>query len=220
MIINWYGHACYKLQSNHNDIVVAIDPYDNSLGWRAPRITADIALISTKRSEYSNVDAVKQAQDSKLFVIEYPGEYEVGGVFVHAIPVELDTVEGKKTQKEYTLICTLRMDDCTLAHLGALNRMLTQAELDELGTVDILCIPIGGHGVLDAKKATELIGEIEPRIVLPMQYKVAGLTREMDDLQRFLKEFGAKDIEPIDKLKIAKKDLPVDTTDVVILNPL
>ena len=212
MIINWYGHSCFKFQSNQNDVVVAIDPFDSSLGWRAPRITADIAITSTQKSEYNNSEAIKAVHGEKPFIIRYPGEYEVGGVFAHTIPIE----QGKDS----TLITALRIDDCSLIHLGSLNRMLTEKELEELGNVDIVCIPVGGNGVLDAKKAVELINELEPRIVLPMQYKVAGLKRDCDGVEVFLKEYGVKDVQTLDKLKVVKKDLPSDTTEIILLNPV
>ncbi len=212
MIIHWYGHACFKLQSNYNEVVLAIDPFDNSLGWRAPRITADIAVMSTRQGAHNNIDAIKSERESGLFVIENPGEYEVGGVFVHSIPITEDSGT--------TLISAIRMDECSIAHLGTLNRTLTESELEELGNVDILCIPIGGNGVLDAKKAMSIINEIEPRIVIPMQYMIAGLKRDCDGIDRFLKEFGVKDAETLDKFKISKKDLPVDTTKIICLNPV
>lgn len=212
MIIHWYGHACFKLQSNQNDVVVAIDPFDNSLGWRVPRITADITIVSTQRGDYNNTSSVKAPQGGDPFLIQYPGEYEVGGVFIHTIPI---AQEGKTT-----LISAIRMDECAILHLGALNRMVTEKELEELGNIDIVCIPVGGNGVLDAKKAAELIGELEPRIVMPMHYKIAGLKQAYDDIALFLKEFGAKEPQTLDKLKIAKKDLPSDKTEVILLNPI
>lgn len=211
MIIHWYGHACFKLQSNQNDVIVAIDPYDNSLGWRAPRLTADIAILSTQRGDHSNLEAVKAVQGDAPFVIQYPGEYEIGGVFVHAIPIG----QGKNT----TLLSAIRMDECSFVHLGALDRMLSEKELEELGNVDIVCIPVGGGGTLDAKKANELISELEPRIVIPMQYKVAGLKKECGTIDAFLKEYGVKDVQAMDKLKMLKKDLPADKTEVILLNP-
>lgn len=211
MIINWYGHACFKFQSNQNDVVLAIDPFDNSLGWRAPRISADIVITSTQQGEYNNIEAVKPIQEKGPFVIQYPGEYEVGGIFVHSIPVE--------QSGNLTIISAIRIDDCTVVHLGSLHRTLTTDELEELGNVDILCVPVGDKGVLDAKRAVEIIRELEPRIVIPMQYKVAGLKRDMDGIDRFLKEYGVKDIEPLDRLKLMKKDLPADKTEVVLLNP-
>ncbi|MEK7648478.1 MAG: MBL fold metallo-hydrolase [Patescibacteria group bacterium] len=207
MIIHWYGHSCFKIQSSLNDSILAIDPYDTSLGWRSPRIAADIGIISTQRGEYNNSESFKPTHDTQPFIIQYPGEYEIGGVFVHTLPID-----------QKTLVSALRIDECSLVHLGAVNRALTEQELEELGNVDVLMIPVGGHIVLDAKKAVALINEIEPRIVIPMQYKTANSKSEMDSIEVFLKEYGVKDVEAIDKLKLAKKDLPADKTEIVLLN--
>ncbi len=218
MIIHWYGHSCFKIQSSLSDIVLAIDPYDASLGWRSPRIAADIAIASTQRGEYNNMESIKPTHDAQPFIIKYPGEYEVGGIFVYAIPIEQQISDGKKDKNETTLISAIRIDECVVAHLGALNRDLTEKELEELGNVDVLIIPVGGNGVLDAKKAAALVNEIEPRVVIPMQYKTANVKREMDGVEKFLKESGVKDVEVIDKYKLAKKDLPADKTEIVLLN--
>lgn len=213
MIIQWYGHACFKFQGSLIPTTLVIDPFDSSLGWRVPRFSTDIAVVSTQAQEYANTDTVKSADDEKsLFFIRYPGEYEVGGIFVHTIPIEQEGIT--------TLLSTIRIDDITILHTGALRKKLSEKDLEDVGDVDILCVGVGGLDVLDGKSAEDLASALEPRIVIPMIYKVQGLKKAYDTLDPFLKEFGIKNgKEANDKLKLFRKDLPSDKTEVIVLNP-
>ena len=142
------------------------------------------------------------------FLITHEGEYEVKGAFIY----------GVKT--ENTILYSIGLDDLFVMHAGALNRPLTEREIDSLGRVDILLLPVGGGAVLDAKRAIEVIQQLEPRVVIPMQYKIPLLKGEYAPLEIFLKEYGVSECEKIDKYKISKKDLPTEETEVVCLSPL
>lgn len=213
MIIQWYGHACFKFQGSLTPTTLIIDPFDSSLGWRVPRFSADIVVVSMQTQEYAHTDVVKSTDDEKpLFLIRYPGEYEVGGIFVHTIPIEQEGIT--------TLLSTIRVDDITIFHTGALRKKLSEKELEDIGTVDILCVGVGGLDVLDGKSAEDLASALEPRIVIPMIYKIQGLKKPYDALDPFLKEFGIKNGQNAsDKLKILRKDLPSDKTEIIVLNP-
>lgn len=213
MIIQWYGHACFKFQGSLVSTTLAIDPYDSSLGWRAPRLTTDIGIISTQRDEYANADSFKAPDEGKSpFLIRYPGEYEIGGIFVHTIPIEQE--EG------ITLLSIIRVDDITVLHTGSLRKKLSEKDLEEIGALDVLCVGVGGHDVLNAKEAEDLASALEPRIVIPMVYKVQGLKKPYDVIDPFLKEFGIKNgKDASDKLKLFRKDLPSDKMEVIVLNP-
>lgn len=214
MIIQWYGHACFKFQGSLTPTTLVIDPFDSSLGWRAPRFSADIAVVSTQAQEYANTDAIKSANEEKpLFFVRYPGEYEVGGIYVHTIPIEQ---EGTAT-----LLSMIRIDDITILHTGALRKKLSEKDLEDIGTIDILCVGIGGLDVLDGKSAEDLASALEPRIVIPMIYKVQGLKKAYNTIDPFLKEFGIKNGQDAsDKLKLLRKDLPSEKTEVIVLNPI
>ncbi|MBI4250018.1 MBL fold metallo-hydrolase [Candidatus Uhrbacteria bacterium] len=208
MIFQWYGHACFRLQANGQDATILIDPYDASIGWKLPRISADIVLVSTDIKEHSAIDTVKKTGDAEPFIIKEAGEYEVRGVLLHALPV------GN------TRIFVIRADDMAILHCGTLNRSFTEEELDSIGRVDILIVPVGGGAVLDARKASDLVNELEPRVVIPMQYRLAGLKKTADPLDPFLKELGMKRPEAVDKFKILKKDLPAEDMLLVECKPV
>jgi L-ascorbate metabolism protein UlaG (beta-lactamase superfamily) len=146
-----------------------------------------------------------------ILLIDAAGEYEVKNVFVYGIPAE------KKDGKPITMYL-IEMDGIKVAHLGNLGQdTLTDKQMEILEGVDILLVPVGGGDSLNATKAVKLISQIQPRIVIPMYYKVPGLSLKLDSLDAFIKEYGVSKLEPQDKLKISKKDLPQEETKVEVL---
>ncbi len=208
MVIQWYGHACFRIQGNSTDATILIDPFDASIGWKLPRLSADLVLVSTDTKEHNAIETVKKGEDKEPFIVQEAGEYEVRGVVVYGIPLSSSS-----------RFFVIRVDEMTILHCGTLNRELTEAELDSIGRVDILILPVGGANVLDAKKANEIVSEIEPRIVIPMQYRLAGLKTVHESADPFFKALGIKPLEPQDKYKILKKDLPAGEMQLVVLQP-
>jgi len=213
MNITWYGQSCFKIEvsSQNEDISIVIDPFDaKKVGLKLPsKLTADLALQTNGKLAYP-----VETRDGKTpFIISGPGEYEFKGIFVYAIPLSKH-LSAKQGGTEY--IVRIEAEDMTLVHTGALDHVPSDADLQEIEGLDILFIPVGGHGLLDAKKATELISKLEPRMVIPMQYKIPELKEEYDSLQLFLKEVGVKH-EEMPKLKIIKKNLPIDEMKVIVL---
>ncbi|MDO8571517.1 MAG: MBL fold metallo-hydrolase [bacterium] len=208
MTIQWYGQACFKLSGHVEDVTLVIDPFDPSLGWKLPKFQADIVAISTDTPEHNYLEAVKIVDPRNPFVLEGRGEYEVKGVFIYGVGVEKTTVYSFSFDELYVL------------HCGSLNRLLTEKEIDQIGKVDILLLPVGGGSGMSPRTAVEFIGQIEPRIVIPMCHKVPGLKSDFLPVEQFLKEYGIKDTERVDKFKISKKELPAEETQIILLNPM
>jgi len=209
MIITSLGHSCFKIQDK--DVILVTDPFDQSTGLKTPRLKADIVTISHDHHDHNNVSAIM----GNPFVISGPGEYEVKGVFVYGIPGYHDKKQG--AERGPITMYLIEMEDLSLAHLGDLGCLLNDDQLEKLEGADILMIPVGGKYTINAKEAVEVINQIEPRIVIPMHYKVPGLKVTVDPVDIFCKEMGIKKIEGLDKLKISKKDLPAEETKVIIL---
>jgi len=215
MQIQWLGHSCVKLQGQQTESTVVIDPYGMTVG-KLGKQGADMVISSTDDEAYRNLEVIKPASEKKLFVIQNPGEYEANGVFVYGIDIWQDK-SGEGT--DHTMVASLNFDDLFIGHLGALNRPLTESELDTLGRIDVLIVPVGGHGVLSAKTALEVINQLEPRVIIPIHYAIDGDSTELDTLDVFLKAYGIAMPEAVDKYKISKKDLPADEMKMVILTP-
>ena len=214
MQIQWLGQSCFKIQAKNNgqEITIVTDPYGDDIGLKPLKLPADIVTVSHNHHDHNNLDAIK----GDSFIVHMPGEYETRGVFIYGIPAFHDNKEGQ--EKGNITMFKINTEDLTLAHLSDLGHELNDEQLDKLGNVDILLIPVGGNYTIDAKKAVEIVSTIEPRIVIPMHYQIPGLKSKLDSVEAFVKESGLPS-EKMDKLKISKKDLLQEETKIVILNP-
>jgi len=215
MNIIWKGQSFFVIdvKGRENGVVrVAIDPYDNKLGLRVPNIEADILLISHAHSDHSNAKAIS----GRPFTIDSTGEYEVKDVFVKGISAFHDSTEGK--ERGNVIVYKIEAEGLKLCHLSDLGQKeLSPEQLESIGEVDILMIPVASEHSLDAKMASQIISQIEPRIVIPMHYKLPKLKVNLDGVEKFLKVMGAEDTKPEKKLKITPTHLPVEETKIVVL---
>ncbi|RJQ31581.1 lactamase [Candidatus Parcubacteria bacterium] len=214
MQITWLGQACFKIQTNNTTII--IDPFDPKIGLKMPRVTADIVLSTHDHYDHNNISAIK-GTDVDPFIINNPGEYEVKDVFIYGIKSFHDKSEGK--ERGDNTIYRIEAENINLAHLGDLGHALSNGQLEQLQGVDILMIPVGGTYTINAKEANEVISQIEPRIVIPMHYKIKGLNINLDPIDKFCKETGVCATDTLPKLKIVKKDLPQEEMKIIILQP-
>lgn len=213
MYISWLGHSCFKIQDKNGPdaITLVTDPFGKGTGFKIPSCEADIVTVSHDHDDHNNVEAIR----NNPFIIRTAGEYEVKGICIEGVAAHHDEKNG--AERGNNIIYRIDMDSVTVVHLGDLGHELNSKQVEKLAGTDILMIPVGGKYTLDAKKAVAVISQIEPRIVIPMHYKVDGEKSDIDGLDKFIKEIG---IAPRteDKLKISKKDLPQDEMELVILN--
>lgn len=202
MTITWYGQSCFRLESK--GVSVLIDPFSKEIGLRAPRLNDNIFLVTHEHYDHNNVGDVTSEQ----FVIRGPGEYEKSGIYFEGILSFHDNTQG--TQRGLNTVYLIRMEDMRLCHLGDLGQSkLTDEQVEAIGDVDILFIPVGGKYTIDSKEAAEVVKQIEPKIIVPMHYKVEGLDIDIDNSQKFLKEIGIKP-EEVETYKIVAKNLPTE----------
>jgi L-ascorbate metabolism protein UlaG (beta-lactamase superfamily) len=219
MNLSWFGHSYFLLEFNkkgQESVKVAIDPFSQEIGLKPASLSADLLLISHNHYDHNNTAVIKGSP----FVVNEPGEYELKDVFVKAIPSFHDNKEGK--ERGSNLIFSIFSENLRLCHLGDLGQSrLTEEQLEVLGTVDILMIPVGGFYTLEPKDAKEVINQLEPKIVIPMHYALPGLKIKLGSIDDFLKIINQPKPEPLKKLKIQDKDLPTgDGFEVVLLQPL
>ena len=212
MIIAWQGHSCFKIQdkTGADGVTIATDPFENKIGLRAPNFEADIVTVSHDHYDHNNVKALR----GEPFVINTAGEYDVKGIGVKSVESFHDEKQGK--ERDVNVIYRFEIDGISVSHLGDLGHILDNKQLEVLSGTDILLIPVGGKYTIDAKKAVEVVSQIEPRIVIPMHYKIPGLKIDIDGVDKFIKEIGIKPTEE-EKLKISKKELPAEDMELVIL---
>jgi L-ascorbate metabolism protein UlaG (beta-lactamase superfamily) len=206
--ISWYGQSCFKVEGK--GISLLIDPFSKDIGLRAPRLNADVFLVTHEHYDHNNL---KDAPDN-AFVIRGPGEYEKSGVYVEGITSFHDNVQG--VQRGLNTIYIVRMEDMTLCHMGDFGQTkLTDEQLEAIGDPDILFIPVGGEETINGSEAAAVVREIEPKIIIPMHYKIPGLTLNVEPPQKFLKEMGIKP-EEVETYRIAAKNLPTEEMKLIV----
>jgi hypothetical protein len=208
MIITYQGLQFIKIQQG--DLTIAINPISKTSKHKSSRFGADIALCSINHEDMNGVDMLAHG-DRNPFVISGPGEYEVGGIFVKgfASPSNYDGEERINT------IYSFIVDGMNVCFLGAHDGANLSTEVKEaVDGVDILFVPIGGQGVLNAVEASKLAVKMEAKIVIPVHFGDVG---DKDALKIFLKESDAEGVKAIDKLTLKRKDLDGKDGDVVVL---
>jgi L-ascorbate metabolism protein UlaG (beta-lactamase superfamily) len=209
MEITWYGHSCFRL-TERNFVNVVTDPYDNKvIGYDPLKLKAEIVTISHDAPGHNNSDAVK----GTTHVITGPGEFEIGGVFITAVQTE----SGKKSKDRVrNTVYVFDYDGITVAHLGDLQQIPTQSEIELLGTVNVALVPVGGGTSLNAAKAAEVVSMLEPNLVVPMHYATPDAKIKLDDLNKFIKEMGLSKQEAQPVLKVTRNSLPAETHVIVL----
>lgn len=210
MDINWLGHSCFKIKGKNSTLI--IDPYNpEATGLKLPKdLSADLLLVTHQHPDHNFVSVI----EGSPLIISGPGEYEKSGVSVVGISTFHDTELGatRGTNTVYQIV----VDNINIVHLGDLGHVLTEGQLGEIDPVDILMIPVGGGPTIDAEDGAKVVSQLEPKIVIPMHYKIDGLKYELEGKEPFLKEMGAENIEPQPKLSVTRDKLP-ETTTVVVL---
>ncbi len=208
MDIYWGGQALIKLKGKNASVI--IDPYEAEFtGLKLPKdLTADVCLVTHQHQDHNNTEG-------QVMVFDKPGEYEVAGVVITGINSYHDSKEG--TERGLNTIFHLMFDGLNLVHLGDFGQStLTEDQLSQIGEVDILFIPVGSVYTIDGKVASEIVAQLEPKIIVPIHYKIEGLKFELEGVEGFLKEMGTEGVTPVPKLSITKEKLPEEPMVVVL----
>ena len=207
MIITYLGGESVKVQ--FGDTTLAFNPVSKDAKLKPSKYGADIVLVSLGHEDMNGVDQVTFGE-KKPFVVNGPGEYEVKGVFIKGFQSE-SNYDG---EKRINTIYTVALEGMNICFLGAIDQSELPKEADEaIDGVDILFVPIGGAGVLDAAKAYKLAVSMSPKLIIPIHYGEMG---SKDALKTFLKEAG-ENPKPEPKLTLKKKDLEGKEAEVAVL---
>ena len=212
MEITWYGHSCFRL-TERNYVTVVTDPFDNKIvGYDPLKLKAEIVTISHDAPGHNNSDAVK----GSTHVLTGPGEFEIGGVFITAVQTDSAGRSAKAKDVIRNTIYVFDYDGITIAHLGDLQKIPTQSEIELLGSVNVALVPVGGGGSLNAAKAAEVVSMLEPNLVIPMHYATPDAKIKLDEINKFIKEMGLSKQEAQPLLKVTRSSLPAETHVVVL----
>jgi len=203
MDISWLGHSCFRIRGSHATVIT--DPYSPNLGYSLGKPTARIVTVSHQHPGHSYISGI--GGDPKP--VTGPGEYEISGVLIIGIATFHDGEGGRERGKNTVYL--MELDEISVCHLGDLGHVLTGEQVEEIDNVDVLLLPVGGVSTINAPLAAEVVRQLEPKAVIPMHYKTPALSLELEPVERFLKEIGAKEVNPLSKLSLTKSSLPLST---------
>ena len=218
MEIIYLGHSAFKLKGRNATLVA--DPFDKkTVGFSMPKVSADIVTVSHQHQDHNAVERVGgTARRSKPYIIEAPGEYEVNGVGVFGWGSFHDRSKGAEFGKN--TMFTVMIDGVTVGHLGDLGQTLNEDQIEGLGIIDVLLVPIGGIYTIGPEQAAEVIQDLQPSWVIPMHYKTNEHNQEkfgkLYGIEAFLKEMGAEGVVAREKLNIQAGE-SLEETEVVVL---
>jgi L-ascorbate metabolism protein UlaG (beta-lactamase superfamily) len=194
-------------------LTVITDPFSEDIGLPLPKLKGEIVSVSHDVPGHNNVNAVRGMQQ----VIYRAGEYEVGNVFVTGIALHYQ----KEDEVRHNIAYLFNFDGLNVLHLGDLSHVPEQSEIqniENMGLVHVLMIPVGGGNGLKASEAAEVVGLFEPNYVIPMHYALPGLNVPLDGVDKFLKAMGVSKVNEAETLKVTASDLP-EQPQVVVLAP-
>jgi len=197
--ISWLGHSCFKIESDGGKIIVT-DPFDEAVGYPLPKAKADVVTVSHDHHDHNHVAAI----GGNPAVVRGPGKKAAAGIEFEGTASYHDDRGGKRRGKN--TIFSFEMDGIRVCHLGDLGHLLSEEDAAALGDVDVLMIPVGGVYTLDAGGAKKVVGQIRPKVVIPMHFMTPALTFEVDPPDRFLS--GQKVERPGTTLEVSKDALP------------
>lgn len=213
MNITWFGQSFFELvlKGNEGEVKIAIDPFTEKSGLKMPKLEPHLLLFGSVLG-----NEVASSLKSELITIDTPGEYELKGIFIKGIAAN----SKKDASGDIVVLYIIEGEGMRIGHLSKINQKeLTPEQIEEIGEIDVLLIPVGGEETINAKEAAEIISQIEAKIAIPMHYALPGFNQDLDGVDKFLKVMGVEGLAPQKKIKITAKDLPKEDTQIILLEP-
>ena len=209
MMISWNGLGRFIISAKPaaDDVTLVTNPFAVDK-LRFPRsVAASIIVASHVGDDTANRAAVvPEHEGTRTFLVDHAGEYEVKGIFVTGVDAP------KKDNTPHT-VYRFDAEGVRVGFLGALDRTLTEKEMEALGPIDVLIVPAGGNGVLTAIEAAEVVAQIEPRAVIASYVSPEAGYGDASALKREL----SCATEEVAKAKITRASLPEEDMKLIIL---
>ncbi len=213
MEVKWYGHASFLITTDQG-IKIIMDPYKPGGGILYGPIPdkADIVTVSHDHSDHNYVAGLPGTPQ----VIQGAGRHEAKGIVFEGLFTYHDSCRG--SERGENTIFTFVADGIKVCHLGDLGHVLTETEIDALGGIDMLLIPVGGFYTIDPKEATTVAGQLRPKLLIPMHFKTEKCTFPIEPVDAFLE--GKRAVNRVDgsTYSFTKGELGVEVG-IVVLKP-
>jgi L-ascorbate metabolism protein UlaG (beta-lactamase superfamily) len=206
--LTYLGHSAFRLRGK--DVTIVTDPHPPELGAPMGKPSANIVTISHKSPNHSYSEGVS----GNPRIVNGPGEYELADILIAGVATSMEPRVGP-TNTAYVF----RLEDLNICHLGDLRDKLTDKQVEEIGSIDVLLVPVGGGRAIGAAQAAAVITQLEPSVVVPMHYRVDGVLADgLEPVDPFCREVGLKDYVPEPKLSITKGSLTNEVRIIVLEN--
>ncbi len=224
--IQYLGYACFRVRGREG--IVLCDPFERTSERDMGRPTAHIVTLSQPDPRHNYAAGVRPMREQEHpFVIDGPGEYEVREILITGVRTIRNHEQG--AAGGFNTIYTMQLDEITFCHLGGQAHELTQQQLEDIGNIDVLLLPVGGGTVLKPADAASVMGQIEPRVVIPMLYadsnqlsldlgssETAGITLDV-----FAREVGLENYTPQERVILNRDSLPQEGQQarIIVMQP-
>ncbi|MGD8240747.1 MAG: MBL fold metallo-hydrolase [Armatimonadota bacterium] len=213
--ITWFGHAFFLVESKETR--VAMDPVNESVGYPIPDVSADVLLVTHGHGDHNNVAAVKGGPT----VVSGTGPHEAAGISFKGIATKHFDDPANARRGDNTIF-VWQQSGITLAHCGDLGHPLTDAQVAEIGDVDVLMIPVGGHFTIDAQEARRVVHQLKPKVILPMHYRTEATSSRLpivgvDDFVGLMKDEATVENDGKHSATLTADALPQDKPRVIVL---
>lgn len=209
MNIKWLQHACFLLTAE-NGTRVLTDPPHEYTGYKPGKTAADIVTMSHQHKDHCDI----QMAEGKFIAIDKPGKYSYKNIQVNGIHTFHDEFEGSK--RGNNIIFVFDIDGLRVCHCGDLGHQLSVKQLEEIGKVDILLVPVGSVYTIDYAGAIKVMESLKPKVTIAMHFKTQALTFELDTPDKFVELTGARRLS-VDNIEICK-DTIGEIPSVILLN--
>lgn len=183
MKIKWLGHSCFLLTAA-NGVTVLTDPFDSSVGYKVPEVAADIVSTSHEHLDHSYTQAVQ----GDFVHINQVGSFSHKGIEITGVATFHDGEHG--SQRGKNTIYKFLIDGIQICHCGDLGHLLTPAQLQEIGPVDVVLLPVGGFYTIGPDQAVEIINMLQPTLIIPMHFKTPVMQYPIAGVESFLEKIG------------------------------
>ncbi len=206
MEITYLGHSAFRLRGK--EVTVVTDPFPPDIGLDMGQVSADIVTVSHASPNHCYIRGVTGGPR----VVDGPGEYEIAEVLIAGVATESAPAKGP-----VNTAYVIRVDDLAVCHLGDLAARLTDSQVEGIGDIDVLMIPVGGDGTLPPTVAAEVVAQLDPGIVIPMHYNLGQLSAgNLAPVDHFIREMGSKEFVPEPKLSVTRSSVPSEVKVAVL----
>ena len=211
MNITWFGHAAFLIEAGGVKIVT--DPYDGSVGYGPITTPADIVTVSHGHGDHNNVQALKGNPRQ----VKADGTTNIRGITFRGIATSHDDAKGADRGKN--TIFVIETEGLSICHAGDLGHLLTAEQVNAVGKVDILLLPVGGTFTIDALQATRVADDLNPKLVVPMHYKTEVLNFPITGVEPFLEGKNNVRYQHSSRIEVSGRTLPT-AREIVVLDHL